>query len=270
MALDIIYKILDLLYNILYKTYEKFVNFSGEQIAFLSIIVTLILYILGKRSELNLKKHESKKQQYIKLITLLEKVFSENLPKDKSGNFKLTPEIRKDFFDLGSSLLLYGSKKLYKQYIFYRELATNPIIERSKYYDDGILMYVIADMLTTIRKEVGLNKLDSITSVESLAFFVNNVANNPFSKIKSYNAHYKIKMIKLELLIIDIVELVSIHYIFNTLVKPIWGTLELIGKYVFLLTLGKIIIKLFPNFKNKVLASYIEANKKNTEIDKNV
>ena len=37
------------------------INLSSEQIALISVIVTLLIYILGKHNELKFKKHELKK-----------------------------------------------------------------------------------------------------------------------------------------------------------------------------------------------------------------
>ena len=103
-------------------------------------------------------------------------------------------------------------------------MSGDEFILSSKYYDkdDYPIMYVMADMLTTIRKEVGFNKYNDITPVEALGFFVNDIANNPVSKIKSYKAHYNIKMIKVQLFLNDIVFLVYVQKLYNAFIKP-WG-----------------------------------------------
>jgi len=126
-------------------------------------------------------------------------------------------------------------------------LGSDEFILSSKYYDkeDSHIMYVMADMLSTIRKEVGFNKYNDITSVEALGFFVNDIANNPLSKIKSYKAHYNIKMIKLQLFLNDRVSFVYTQKLSNTFIKPIGGTTRLISKYLFLVCIRLVkVIKL--------------------------
>jgi len=109
---------------------------------------------------------------------------------------------------MGSSLLLYGSKKLYKQYVFYRGFGTNPIVNSSKHYNQDLILYILANMLKTIRKEVGLNDFNNISDVEALAFFVNDADNNPNIKIKFYKARYQFQMVRLEIFLIDVIKFV--------------------------------------------------------------
>lgn len=45
-----------------------FGKLSSEQIALISVLVTILLYILGKYNELKFKKHELKKEKYMKFI----------------------------------------------------------------------------------------------------------------------------------------------------------------------------------------------------------
>ncbi|EGD46279.1 hypothetical protein Cpap_0891 [Ruminiclostridium papyrosolvens DSM 2782] len=224
---------------------------KAEQVALFSIIVSFLIYLMGKRNELHLKKYEAKKQQYIKFIELLENVFSQMNKKQ----FKNAEEMKKSFFDVGSSLLLYGSKKLYKQYVFFREFSSNPLVEKCKYYDEGLSLYLMAEMLRTIRKEVGLNFLDSVSQVEALAFFVNDVAFNPCSKIKISNSKFSLKMIKIELFFIERLQLVYTKRLFYNYAMPILGTFNLIIKYFILMPLIKLLIFLFPNIKEKISKS---------------
>ena len=73
--------------------------------------------------------------------------------KEKNRPIQLTDEMKKQFFDVGSSLLLYGSKRLYKQYLFFRDFSNNPLIKQCKYYKQDLLLYVMADILITIRRK---------------------------------------------------------------------------------------------------------------------
>ena len=59
---------------ILIYIYKLVTNLTGEQIALISIFISLVIYLLGKRSELNLKKHDLKKEEYKKLIEFLEDI----------------------------------------------------------------------------------------------------------------------------------------------------------------------------------------------------
>jgi len=126
-----------------------------------------------------------------------------NGSKHTMERFEPSNEIKKQYFDVGASLLLYGSKKLYRQYLLFREFSINPLIAQCKYYREDIGIYILADMLTTIRKEVGLSLFDSIQSNEALGFFVNHVTNNPVAKAKAIDAKFRISMIKFELAIIN-------------------------------------------------------------------
>lgn len=83
---------------------------TAEQIALFSIIITFLIYTLGKKYELKMKKHELKKEQYIKLIKLFEKVYNHtNKAKEKRKDTQrdISQKEKEEFFDLGSSLLLY-------------------------------------------------------------------------------------------------------------------------------------------------------------------
>ncbi len=84
-------------------------------------------------------------------------------------NGKPSSEMQQKFFDVGSSLMLYASKKLYKKYIFFRDYTTHDAFKKSKYYDVALITYIIADILKQIRKEIGLANFNSITSNEALA-----------------------------------------------------------------------------------------------------
>ena len=110
---------------------------------------------------------------------------------DKSGDSILSDEIRKLFFDTGASLLLYGSKKIYRQYLLFREFSTNSLIKHCKYYKSDIVLFIVADIFKTMRKEVGLSYFNSIGSNEALAFFVNDISSNPIAKEKAIDAMFR-------------------------------------------------------------------------------
>lgn len=109
---------------------------TSDNVAFLSVIITVLIFIITRHAEMRYKKYDDKKM----------------------------------FFDVGASLLLYGSKKIYRQYLLFRNFTTNPLIKQCKYYKEDIVMFIMADILKIMRKEVGLSYFNSIKSNEALAF----------------------------------------------------------------------------------------------------
>ena len=136
---------------------------TADNIALLSVIITVLIFVISRRAEIRYKKHDDKKVQYLKLIDLTQKTLTVH-KKDKKGEVILSDELRRQFFDTGASLLLYGSKKIYRQYLLFREFTSNPLIKQCKYYKDDIIMYIMAEILRTMRKEVGLSYFNSIAS----------------------------------------------------------------------------------------------------------
>ena len=165
---------------------------------------------------------------------------------------ELSEEMKKKFFDTGASLLLYGSKKIYRQYLLFREFVNNPLIIQCKYYDSSIIIYIISDILVTMRKEVGLNNLNNIEYNEALAFFVNDISCNPIAKEKAIDARFRIKMIRFELGMLNRCRFIALQSLYKGFVKPIFAGIIIIFKYVVMVPIGKIIIKLFPGFVQKV------------------
>ncbi|ODR33130.1 hypothetical protein [Eisenbergiella tayi] len=233
----------------IWKAIRSFI--TADNIALLSVIITVVVFIISRRSELKYKKHDDKKVQYLKLIKLMEEIFM-GFKKDKKGDIQLSNELKKQFFDSGSSLLLYGSKKLYRQYLFFREFANNPLVKQCKYFQDNLIIYIMSDILTTMRKEVGLSAFNSIHANEALGFFVNDVTNNPIAKEKAYEAKFRIKMIKFELAMIDRTKLIFLKGIFYRLIKPLFAAISIFLKYILVVPFGRLIIKLFPKFAAEI------------------
>ncbi len=204
---------------------------TSDNIALLSVIITVLIFIITRHAEIRYKKYDDKKVQYLKLIDLMQKTLS-NPPKNKKGELVLTDETRKMFFDTGASLLLYGSKKIYRRYLLFREFATNPLIKQCKYYKDNIVMFIMADMLRTMRKEVGLSYFNSIGSDEALAFFVNDISSNPIAKENAMDAMFRIKMVRFELAMIDRSHFIFVKKGYITFIKPIFAGVSIVWKYV--------------------------------------
>lgn len=212
---------MDQLINTLHTVYDSVTPFiTTDNIALFSVIVTIIIFISNRHSELKYKKHEDKKNEYKKLIELLNITYSEPGKLRSGKNGKPSAEMQKQFFDTGASLMLYASKKLYKKYIFFRDFTCNEALTKSKYYEEELIIYVIADLLKQIRKEVGLAYLNSISSNEALAFFVNNIGTNSIEKNKARKMNYKIRMMKIELFFMDRVNGVFLNTLYYNVSKP--------------------------------------------------
>ena len=226
---------------------------TADNIALLSVIITVLIFVISRRAEIRYKKHDDKKVQYLKLIDLTQKTLTVH-KKDKKGEVILSDELRRQFFDTGASLLLYGSKKIYRQYLLFREFTSNPLIKQCKYYKDDIIMYIMAEILRTMRKEVGLSYFNSIASNEALAFFINDISSNPVAKETAMDAKFRIKMIKLELAMIDRTRFLFVKKIYISFVKPIFAGILIILKYVLVIPFGCLITKIFPRFAQKAQA----------------
>lgn len=224
---------------------------TADNIALLSVIITVLIFVASRHEEIRYKKHDDKKVQYLKLIKLMEETFM-GTKKDKKGELILSNNLKKQFFDTGSSLLLYGSKKIYRQYLLFREFTNNPLIKQCKYYKENIIIYIMSEILVTMRKEVGLSYFNSIGNNEALAFFVNDISSNPIAKENALDAKFRIKMIKFELEMIDRTKFIFIKTFYISCIKPIFAGISIIFKYIFVILFGRIIMKLFPAFVQRI------------------
>lgn len=224
---------------------------TAENIALLSVIITVLIFVATQKAQIRYKKYDDKKIQYLKLIDLLQ-LFYSGLSKDENGNVILTDEAKKQFFDTGASILLYGSKRIYRKYLLFREFTANDAIKKCKYYKDNILIYVISDIFRQMRKEVGLNRFYNIDDNEALAFFINYVANNVDAKINSLDAKFRIKMIRFELFVRNRICFIWIRTLYKILIQPIFASIIILFKYLILVPLGWLITKLFPKYTKKV------------------
>ncbi len=210
-------------------------NLKSEYVALFSVLVTIIIYIFNRKAELKFKKYESQRTEYAKLISFLSIAFTnpEKLELDENG--KLKKEVQQEFYDMGASLMLYASKKLYREYIFFRDFSSSKHIKLSKYYEQNMIIYIVANIMRQIRKEVGLSAFNQISTNESLGFFVNDFATNPVQKNKAHLMNYKIHMLKIELFFMNRFHGVFINWFFYKFIKPIFGTIGCIFKYVIFL-----------------------------------
>ncbi|MBO6240542.1 MAG: hypothetical protein J6O61_06885 [Butyrivibrio sp.] len=223
---------------------------TAENVALLSVVITFTIFVLSKNQETRYKKLEDKKTQYLKLINLMQKTFLASV--DKKEKDLNSGEMRNLFFDTGSSLLLYGSKRIYRRYIFFREFTTNPLIKNCTYYKEEIAMYIMSDILRTMRKEVGLSLFNNIDDNDALAFFVNDISSNPIATEKNLDARFRIKMIKFELWMIDRCKGIWIKTIFTTFIRPVFCIFGIVIKYIVVIPFGRVIKHFFPAFGTNV------------------
>lgn len=224
---------------------------TADNIALLSVILTALIFIFSRRAEIKNKQREDKKIQYIKLIALLQEMQKE-LPTDEKGNVIIDDKTKQLFFDTGASILIYGSRKVYRLYLLFREFSTNPLIKHCKYFDEKIVIYIISEIFASMRKEVGLSNFNDITNNEALAFFINDISSNPLAKVNFIEAKFKIKMIKFELAIIERTQFVWLKNFYFKFIKPIISGISIVFKYFIFIPFGRLITKLFPNFAKKI------------------
>lgn len=215
---------------------DAIIGLTSEQIAFISVIVTILLYLLGKYNELKLKKHELKKEKYMKFIDMLKDAYLKN------GDILADEEYKEKFFEFGSTMFIYGSKKMYKKYCFFREFSSD-FVKQCKYYNKELPLYLMADMLNQIRKEIGMYNFELPLNFKSISFFTNDIYFNPIINLKWWQNKITVILIKFELFLYKIDELVLIKILIIILSLP-FKLICIIYKCLFLIPLGKILIKL--------------------------
>ena len=61
---------------------------TSDNVAFLSVIITVLIFIITRHAEMRYKKYDDKKIQYLKLIELMQKTLYKP-EKNKSGEIVL-------------------------------------------------------------------------------------------------------------------------------------------------------------------------------------
>lgn len=219
--------------NIYINTVKNIVRWMGENAALLSVAVTLLLFFLSKKKENDLKTYETKKAEYAKLISLFEKIFSGVQNKDDIVHFMS----QKEFYNVGSSLAIFGSRKLYKTYCLYRELSINEQWKSLKYYDENMIIFLWGEMYQIMRKEIGLNRGTQYVDVPNIMFFILNDMTKPEYRKKYYEFKYKKMVYKTLIFMSKINENLPIVWVWNCIIKPpffiLRGILHMFIKKVF-------------------------------------
>lgn len=216
----------DEIIKLLVKAKDFIFELRVEQIAVISIAITLILLLMERQSEMKFKKQKIRRVEYQELIKLLYNCLSGGISPDDSDDPKL--------FDIGASLLLCGSKRIYKKYIFFREYMGNPIAQKSKYNNKKVLQYVVADIFKTIRREAGLTGLKDMELSKILLLLAKDIGTNPMSRIELCKSRYNVLMIKSELFFYQH-KLLMAKKIYYHIIKPVLGVIGAGLKYLLLL-----------------------------------
>lgn len=195
---------------------KDIVQWMADNAVLLSVAATLLLFFLSKKKENGLKIYETKKSEYMKLIGLFEKLFSG--VKDKKDIAKSMSQ--KEFYNVGSSLAIFGSKKLYKTYCLYRELAVNENWQKVKYYDKDMLIFLWGEMYQIMRKEIGLNTATQYVDVPDIMFFILNDITKPEYRKKYYQFKYRKMVFKILIFAAKIDEDLPTVWLWNCIIKP--------------------------------------------------
>lgn len=225
-------------------------NLSSEQIALISVIVTILLYLLGKHNELKFKKHELKKEKYLEFVYMLKEIYL------NGGNIELNDEWKEKFFEFGSTVFIYGSKKMYKKYCFFREFSSK-MIKNCKYYSSDLSLYLVADMLNQVRREIGMYSFELPLKFNSISFYTNDIYFNPKIDLKWWTCKFKVFLIKFELFLYKIEELIFIRIVFNLVMLP-FKMILIIIKCLIMIPLGRLLLNLKID---KVIEKKLKNNK---------
>ena len=210
-------------------------DLTGEHVALISVMVTILLFVLGKFNELKFKKHELKKEKYFQFIDMLKEIYL------KEGKIELNKTQKTKFFDFGSTIFIYGSKKMYKKYCFFRECSCD-LVKNTKFYYDGIALFLVADMLNQIRKEIGMYSFEVPLNYKSIAFYSNDIFFNPEIDLKWWDNKLRVFLIKFELFLYKIINFVQLKIVFRIILLP-FKIIIVMLKCLFQIPLGKLLIK---------------------------
>lgn len=89
---------------------KLFETLTIEKVTLISVLVTLLIFILSNQSNIKFKQFDKRRKEYTKFIQMLQQIYNNNISVDD--------KTKKLFFDTGVSLLLYGSKKYIKNIYF--------------------------------------------------------------------------------------------------------------------------------------------------------
>jgi|LSQX01.3.fsa_nt_gb hypothetical protein len=179
-----------------------------------------ILICVRQFSENRIKIYETRKEEYKKLINFFQEIFSKPLNNKDTSKITQDEKFKKAFLDMGASIAIFGSKKLYKTYCFYRWLALDEIIQKSRWYSQGMIIYSLGEMYQIMRKEIGLNhNLIPVGVPDMLAFYINDFTKPEFKK-KFYRYHFNKFALQSAIIWGNIEEYIPLVWLQNYIIKP--------------------------------------------------
>lgn len=198
-------------------------SLTADQIAVISLAVTLLLFVLGKHAENKIKIYETRKEEYRKLIVFFQQIFASR--ERSSDEIVKDEELKKQMLDMGLSLAIFGSKKLYKTYCFYRWLALDQNIKNIRWYSNDMVMYSFGEMYQIMRKEIGLNRdFIPVDVPDLLAFFINDFTKPQFKK-RFYKYHFNKYALKSAIFWGKVEDAIPFAWLHNYIIKPFFFTL---------------------------------------------
>lgn len=194
-------------------------NLKADQITIISLLITLFIFVMGKFSENRIKKFEIRKKEYQKLIDFFREMFSHPYIKD-APKLVEDDELKRKFIDMGSSAAIFGSKKLYSTYVFYRILALDEHVQNSKWYSKDMMIYALGEMYITMRKEIGLNHdIIPFDVPDMLSFYITDFTKAEFKK-NFYRYHFNKYAIKSAIFWGKIEDFIPLVWLQNYIIKP--------------------------------------------------
>ncbi len=204
-------------------------SLEADQIAIISLAITLLIFVLGKRSENKIKMYETRKAEYKKLTDFFVEIFAQK-GKDVS-KFTEDIEARQRFIDMGSSLAIYGSKKLYKTYTFYRWICLDENLQKNRWYSKDMALYCMGEMYKIMRKEIGLNNdLIPVDVPDVLSYNLTDFIKPEFKK-NYYKYKFKKFAIKSAIFWGKVESFLPIVWFYNCLIKPFFFTIFCILRF---------------------------------------
>lgn len=196
-----------------------------ETITIFSLIVSILIYALTRNREIRMRRYETKKEKYKEFLDVIIFLFRKT-KEFNSGKIKDFSSIESKYFEAGSNLSIYASKKLYNEFCFFKRITSDKAITELPYYDKNIIIYSIAKMYKIIRKEAGLN--NDIMSVPKSIYFAIYDITKPDMKVKYYKSIYSRYRIKAVLFGASIKPKLPFLRLYYGLLKPIFFTVYII------------------------------------------
>lgn len=128
------------------------------------VISSIVSKIIEYRQNIKRYLYEKKEEPYSEFIELVYKI-QENVKKNKEYNDK---EILDDIFSFSKKLTLWGSSKVIRKWLAFREISQ----EQNNNPTDNL--FILEEIIFEIRKDMGQKK-SGLKQGDILAFFVNDI-----------------------------------------------------------------------------------------------